>query len=296
MTHIVSPFAHRLGVIRNWRTRSFVGDIGGKEYATALRADILLREFLSKKLRGMYVGDIIIERSKDNFKLSIHTSRPGMLIGRAGDGVEKLRADILKEIKRKNFNIPTNFKLDIVEIASPESNAAVVGYMIAEALEKRLPFRRIMKTTAEKAMANRDVKGIRIALSGRLGGAEMARREEVRKGNVPLQTIRADVDFAKERANMTYGVIGIKVWIFRGMKFDGMTETKREGGSSYDNRREGGYRGNRSQDGSDRRPRTGGPRTGAPRNGTSSRPRSTTTRRPASSQTGSKATTNENNK
>jgi small subunit ribosomal protein S3 len=244
----------------------------------------------------MYVGDIIIERSKDNFKLSIHTSRPGMLIGRAGDGVEKLRADILKEIKRKNFNIPTNFKLDIVEIASPESNAAVVGYMIAEALEKRLPFRRVMKTTAEKAMANRDVKGIRIALSGRLGGAEMARREEVRKGNVPLQTIRADVDFAKERANMTYGVIGIKVWIFRGMKFDGMTETKREGGSSYDNRREGGYRGNRSQDGSDRRPRTGGPRTGAPRNGTSSRPRSTTTRRPASSQTGSKATTNENNK
>jgi small subunit ribosomal protein S3 len=92
--------------------------------------------------------------------------------------------------------------------------------MVAEGIEKRLPFRRVLKTTVEKAMMNRDVKGIRIAVSGRLGGADMARREEMRRGNVPLQTLRADVDFAKERANMTYGVIGIKVWIYRGMKFD----------------------------------------------------------------------------
>lgn len=221
MTHVVNPFAHRLGILRDWRSRWYVGDIGGKEYSTALRGDVLLREFLNKKLRGMYVADIIIERAKDTFKISIHTSRPGMIIGRAGDGIEKIRKEILKEIKRKKLNIPENFKMDIVEVTSPEASASIIGYMVAEALEKRLPFRRVLKTTAEKAMANRDVKGIRIAVAGRLGGAEMARREEIRKGNVPLQTLRADVDFCKERANMTYGVIGIKVWIYRGMKFEG---------------------------------------------------------------------------
>lgn len=225
MTHVVNPFAHRLGILRDWRSRWYVGDIGGKEYAQALRGDVMLREFLNKKLRGMYVGETIIERAKGTFKITIHTSRPGMIIGRAGDGIEKIRTDILKEIKRKKLNIPENFKMDIVEITSPESNAAIVGYMIAEALEKRLPFRRILKTTAEKVMMNRDVKGVRIAVAGRLGGAEMARREELRKGNVPLQTLRADVDFCKERANMTYGVIGIKVWIYRGMKFEGDTTT-----------------------------------------------------------------------
>lgn len=200
----------------------------------------------------MYVGDTIIERSKDNFKIAIHTSRPGMIIGRAGDGVERLRKDIVKEIRRKKLSIPENFKLDIVEVSSPESNAAIVGYMIAEALEKRLPFRRVLKTTAEKVMANRDVQGIRIGLAGRLGGAEMARREEIRKGNVPLQTLRADVDFAKERANMTYGVIGIKVWIYRGMKFGGITDNQPQ---SSDRRYDRAPRMDR-RDGGNRRPRT----------------------------------------
>ncbi|MDQ5957105.1 MAG: small subunit ribosomal protein [Patescibacteria group bacterium] len=252
MTHVVNPFSHRLGILRDWRSRWYVGDIGGKEYATALRGDVLLREFLNKKLRGMYVGDTIIERSKDNFKIAIHTSRPGMIIGRAGDGVERLRKDIVKEIRRKKLSIPENFKLDIVEVSSPESNAAIVGYMIAEALEKRLPFRRVLKTTAEKVMANRDVQGIRIGLAGRLGGAEMARREEIRKGNVPLQTLRADVDFAKERANMTYGVIGIKVWIYRGMKFGGITDNQPQ---SSDRRYDRAPRMDR-RDGGNRRPRT----------------------------------------
>lgn len=284
MTHVVNPFSHRLGILRDWRSRWYVGDIGGKEYATALRGDVLLREFLNKKLRGMYVGETIIERSKDTFKISIHTSRPGMLIGRAGDGIEKLRKDILKQIKRKNLNIPENFKLDVVEINSPESSAAIVGYMVAEALEKRLPFRRVLKTTAEKAMANRDVQGIRIAVAGRLGGAEMARREEIRKGNVPLQTLRADVDFCKERANMTYGVIGIKVWIYRGMKFEGDTNQFSNTAPSrqYDNSR------NRSYDrgaNSDRKPYSRTPRTGA--NGAT---RPTGTRAPRANFTRTKTT------
>lgn len=226
MTHIVNPFSHRLGIIRDWRSRWFLGGAGAKGYKSSLRGDILLREYLAKELRGMYVGDIIMERNKDDYKIMIHTSRPGMLIGKSGDGVEKLKQNISKFSQKKALDIPQNFKLDIIEITSPESNAQVVAYMVVEALEKRLPFRRVIKNTAEKAMANRDVKGIRIALSGRLGGADMARKEETRKGNVPLQTIRADVDFCKERANMTYGVIGVKVWIYRGMKFEG-AEAKR---------------------------------------------------------------------
>jgi small subunit ribosomal protein S3 len=226
MTHVANPFSQRLGIIRDWRSRWYVGNAGEAEYVNALRGDVLLREYFKKALRGMYIAEIIMERSKDMYRIAIHTSRPGMIIGKGGDGIEKLRANILKEAKRKKIMIPANFKLDILEVASPESSAAIVGYMIAEALEKRLPFRRILKSTAEKVMACRDVQGVRIGLSGRLGGAEMARREELRKGNVPLQTLRADVDFAKERANMTYGVIGIKVWIYKGMKFDGITETK----------------------------------------------------------------------
>lgn len=216
MTHIVHPFAHRLGIIRTWRSRWFAGK---QTFAKTLRSDVLLREYLNKRLRGMYVSDVIMERGKDMYKISIHTSRPGIVIGRSGEGVTKIKADILKQAKRHKIDMPKDFKLDIVEVKSPEASAAIVGQMVQEALEKRLPFRRVLKTTMEKVMANRDVKGARISVSGRLGGADMARIEEIRRGNVPLQTLRADVDFCKERANMTYGVIGIKVWIYRGMDF-----------------------------------------------------------------------------
>jgi small subunit ribosomal protein S3 len=245
MTHVANPFSQRLGIIRDWRSRWYVGGAGKASYLNALRGDVILRDFITKSLRGMYVADIIMERGKDMFKISVHSSRPGMIIGRGGDGVEKLKSNILKEAKRKKLTIPNNFKLDIVEVSSPESSAAIVGYMIAEALEKRLPFRRILKSTAEKVMASRDVQGVRIGLSGRLGGAEMARREEIRKGNVPLQTLRADVDFTKERANMSYGVIGIKVWIYKGMKFEGDATPEAKPMSSYEPRNERRYDGER---------------------------------------------------
>ena len=150
----------------------------------------------------------------------IHTSRPGMIIGRGGDGIEKLRAALKKEMARLKIVVPQDVKLDIVEVSNPEADATIVAAMIAEGIEKRLPFRRVLKTTIEKVMANREVQGARIAVSGRLGGAEMARREQIKRGGIPLQTLRADIDFARDRANMTYGVIGIKVWIYRGMKFD----------------------------------------------------------------------------
>lgn len=222
MTHVVHPYAHRLGIIRDWKSRWFAGK---DEYASHLKADILIRRFLDKKLRGNYVSTVDIERSAKQYRITIHTSRPGMVIGREGAGIEGLKVALKKEIARNKLVLP-EIKIDIAEVNSPEADAAIVAWMVTEAIEKRLPFRRVLKTTIEKVMANRDVKGARIAVSGRLGGAEMARREEIKRGGIPLQTLRADISFAKERANMTYGVIGVKVWIYRGMKYDGKKETK----------------------------------------------------------------------
>ncbi|MHB1118000.1 MAG: 30S ribosomal protein S3 [Minisyncoccota bacterium] len=216
MTHIVHPYAHRLGVIRDWKSRWF----GAKEeYKDFLKGDVLIRNFLDKRLRGNHIAGVEIERNAKTFRVVIKTARPGMVIGRAGEGSVKLKNDILKEAARKKLNIPKDFKLDIEEVRSPESNAAVVAEMVAEGLEKRLPFRMILKQTVEKVMANRDVKGARIAISGRLGGAEMARYEQIRRGGIPLQTFRADIDYAKNTARLPYGAIGIKVWIYKGQIF-----------------------------------------------------------------------------
>lgn len=223
MTHVVHPYAHRLGIIRDWKSRWF-GD--KTNFVSNLRADVLVRAYLTKKLRGFYISTIAIERNAKMFRVAIHTSRPGMIIGRGGDGIEKLRVGLIKEMKRLKVDLPQDLKLDVVEVNNPEADAAIVAAMVAEGIEKRLPFRRVLKMTAEKCMANRDVKGVRIACAGRLGGAEMARTEEVKKGGIPLQTLRADVDFAREKAYMTYGVIGIKVWIYRGMKFEQKTDNK----------------------------------------------------------------------
>ncbi len=216
MTHIVHPFAHRLGIIRDWKSRWF----GAKqEYKDFLKGDILIRSFLDKRLRGNHIAGVEIERNAKTFRVVIKTARPGMVIGRAGEGSVKLKNDILKEAARKKLSIPADFKLDIEEVRSPESNAAIVAEMVAEGLEKRLPFRMILKQTVEKVMANRDVKGARIAISGRLGGAEMARFEQIRRGGIPLQTFRADIDYAKQTARLPYGAIGIKVWIYKGQIF-----------------------------------------------------------------------------
>lgn len=217
MTHTVHPYAHRLGILRNWRSRWFAKD---GTYQNFLRGDVLLREYLEARLRGFYVSAIEMERDDKTLRVIVKTSRPGLIIGRGGDGVEKLKKDITRFMSRKKIIRPTELKLDVEEVRSPESHAAIVAHMIAEGIEKRFPFRRILKQTAEKVMANRDVKGVRIALSGRLGGADMSRTEEIKKGRVPLQTLRADIDFARERAKISQGDIGIKVWIYRGEVFD----------------------------------------------------------------------------
>jgi small subunit ribosomal protein S3 len=213
MSHTVHPYAHRLGIIRDWKSRWF--GVKGK-YQSYLKGDILIREYLETRLRGMYVADINVERNEKILRIIIKTSRPGMIIGKSGEGATKIKAEIINLLRKNKALTTQELKIDIEEVKSPESNSAIVAYMIAEALEKRLPFRRVMKQTIDKVMMNRDVKGIRVYLGGRLGGAEMARVEELKKGRVPLQTLRADIDFATEKAHMTYGDIGIKVWIYKG--------------------------------------------------------------------------------
>lgn len=218
MSHNVHPYSHRLGIIRDWKSRWF--DTAGK-YQDFLKADVLVREFLEKKLRGNYVDSIEMERSGSNLlKIIIKTSKPGMIIGRSGEGSTKLKEAIMNKLRKIKVSIPKEVKVDIEEVRSPESHSAIVSQMIAEGLEKRLPFMRVMKQAVEKVMANRDVKGVKVTLSGRLGGADMSRVESVKNGRLPLQTLRADIDFAREKAHLPYGDIGIKVWIYRGEIFD----------------------------------------------------------------------------
>lgn len=214
MTHVAHPFAQRLGIIRDWKSRWFAKT--PKEFRTNLQVDTTVRAFLKKRLRGFYVTSVEIERSQRALRILIKTSRPGMVIGRGGEGSTKLIKEVEQKIRAIGIKDVPAVKIDIEEVRSPESQAPIVGYMIAEGLEKRMPFRRVLKQTVEKVMANRDVQGVRIAVSGRLGGAEMSRQEEIKRGRVPLQTLRADIDFAREEAYLPYGVIGIKVWIYRG--------------------------------------------------------------------------------
>jgi ribosomal protein S3, bacterial type len=220
MSHTVHPYSHRLGILRDWKSRWFSPKGKFKEY---LEVDVIVRKFLEKKLKGHFVADIEMERSQKAIRVIISTSRPGMIIGRSGDGSQKLLADIKKLLEKRKL-LPPNveLKLDVKEVKSPESNAAIVAEMVVEGLEKRMPFRRVMKSMLEKVMANRDVQGVRVLLAGRLGGATMSRTEDRKLGRIPLQTFRADVDYACTKAVMPYGAIGVKVWIYRGEVFDAL--------------------------------------------------------------------------
>jgi small subunit ribosomal protein S3 len=214
MTHVAHPYVQRIGVIRDWKSRWFAAD--PKKYREYIRTDGAVRAFLAKKLRGMHIANVEIERNEKVFRVIISTSRPGLIIGRSGEGATKLKKEIDMILRTLKLTEKPEIKIDIEEVRSPETSASIVGQMVVEGLEKRMPFRRVMKQTAEKVMANRDVKGIRIISSGRLGGAEMARKEEIKRGRIPLQTLRADIDFAREKAILPYGSIGVKVWIYRG--------------------------------------------------------------------------------
>ncbi len=214
MTHTVHPYSHRLGMIRDWKSRWFSPK--GK-YQIALKGDILIREYLEKKLKGFFVADIEIERSEKQMRVILSSSRPGMIIGRQGDGAEALRSELRKLLSKNNLldEKKVDLKLDIKEVKNAEANAAIVAQMVVEGLEKRMTFRRVMKMTVEKVMANRDVLGVKIVLSGMITSG-MARTETLKKGRIPLQTFRADVDYACTTARLTLGAVGVKVWIYKG--------------------------------------------------------------------------------
>ncbi len=217
MTHNVHPYSHRLGIIRDWKSRWF----GGRgKYQDYLKTDVMLREYLEKRLRGFYVDSIEMERGENLYRIIIKTSRPGMIIGRSGEGATKLRDGILNQIKRLKVEMPKDIRVDIEEVKDPDSRATIIAHSVVEGLEKRLPFRRVMKQAAEKAINSRHVKGVKITLSGRLGGADMGRKESIKKGQIPLQTLRADVDFSRQTARLSYGAVGVKVWIYRGEIFE----------------------------------------------------------------------------
>jgi small subunit ribosomal protein S3 len=225
MTHTVHPYAHRLGIIRDWKSRWFSKTPA--LYREGVMVDAAIRRFLKKRLRGHFVTSVEIERNEKHIRVLVKTSRPGLVIGRGGEGSTKLVKEIERIVKKIPGSGPRSVRFDIEEVRSAESQAPIVAWMIAEGLEKQQTFRRVLKQTVEKVMANRDVQGVRISLAGRLGGAEMSRNEEIKRGRVPLQTLRADIDFAREEAYMPYGVIGVKVWIYRGDIFAGSDKSGR---------------------------------------------------------------------
>jgi small subunit ribosomal protein S3 len=214
MTKIVHPYAHRLGIIKDWKSRWFSSNA---EFRLNLKGDMMMRDWITKKLNNQYIGLVEIERNPKSIKVMINTSRPGVVIGKNGEGVTAVKKALEKILIKVGENQKTlNLIVEVVEIKVPEANASIVSQMIAEGIEKRLPYRRVLKSTVEKVMAAKDVKGVRIYLGGRLAGADMARSEEIKRGRIPLQTIRADIDFCRNKAHMPYGDLGIKVWIYKG--------------------------------------------------------------------------------
>lgn len=213
MGNKVHPIGIRLGITTDWQSRWFGSK---KTYREQLRKDVEIREFIVTKWKAAAIAMVQIERRANEVRLIIHTARPGVLIGRGGTGIE----DLTRAIKKRFFaGKKINLKVDVQEVKNPEMNAMLVGQQVAEQLEKRTPFRRVLKSMLDQVEANKSVQGVKIEICGRLGGAEMSRREWLSRGKIPLHTLRADIDFACAEARTTYGVIGVKTWIYKGEKF-----------------------------------------------------------------------------
>jgi small subunit ribosomal protein S3 len=201
----VNPIGIRLGIVKTWNSNWFATK---KNYAKLLNQDINLRKELKRKLASAAVSRIQIDRPANNAVITIHTARPGVLIGKKGGGIETLRAEIAKKL-----GVPVH--LNIQEVRKPELDATLVAEGVAQQLEQRVMFRRAMKRVVNAAMKS-GAKGIKITVGGRLGGAEIARSETYREGRVPLHTFRADIDYGTAESKTAYGIIGVKVWIFKG--------------------------------------------------------------------------------
>lgn len=204
----VNPVGIRVGIIKDWSSRWY----GKHDFADKLNEDIAVREFISKRLAGASVSSIVIERPARNARITIHTARPGIVIGKKGEDIDRLRKDV-----QARMGVPVH--LNIEEIRKPELDAKLVAESVAQQLERRIMFRRAMKRAVTNAM-RLGALGMKINCAGRLGGAEIARTEWYREGRVPLHTLRADIDYGVAEAKTTYGIIGVKVWIFKGEILD----------------------------------------------------------------------------
>ncbi|MBU1255552.1 30S ribosomal protein S3 [Patescibacteria group bacterium] len=218
MGHKVHPFIFRMGIVTNWRSRWF----SKKQYKDLLEQDVKLRSFVAQKLAKAGVNSIEIERFTNQINIIVKTARPGLVIGRGGKGVEELRKEIKGIIQKdkKSKLDKMEVSLEIEEVRNPTSQARIVGMEMASQIEKRFPYRRVMKQALDKIMANKEVLGAKVLAKGRLNGAEIARKEQIKEGRVPLQTLRSNIDYARVTAHTTYGTIGIKVWIYKGEVFN----------------------------------------------------------------------------
>ena len=217
MAHKVHPKSFRIRGAEDWNIRGFYGN----KMTQYLEEDFLIKDFLRKKLAEASVANIQIEHSSNKLNIIIDTGRPGVIIGRGGGGVDALKTEVENKIKRKLKNTTNRgIKIEIREVKNPWISAALVAQMAAQQIEKRIPFRQVMKKSIERVMTNREAKGIRMEFAGRLNGIEIARREWLSQGRMPRNTLRADIDYAQDEAHCTYGKIGIKVWIYKGEKFE----------------------------------------------------------------------------
>lgn len=210
MGKAIHPLSLRLGYVKNWKSRWF----SIKQMKNFLEQDVLLRKHLIAKLKSAGVESVEIERFPGSISIIIKVARPGMLIGRGGTGVETLKNEVEKFLRKLKSN--DQIRIQIEEVKNADISAPVVAQSIAHSIEKRMPYRSVFKKTMEKVMAHKGVLGIKLAIAGRIGGAEIARRERMSRGKLPLNTLRADIDYGETRAETTYGTLGIKVWIYKG--------------------------------------------------------------------------------
>ncbi|HOI60056.1 MAG TPA: 30S ribosomal protein S3 [Candidatus Pacearchaeota archaeon] len=223
MSHKVHPKIFRVKETNDWLSRGFYG----KNFKRLLKEDFVIRAFLDRKLKDLSVERIEINRLPNKTGIVIYTSRPGLIIGRGGEGVERLNKELLKSItkemhlsQKESLDLEKKLKLEIKEVKNPWVSAKIVAEWISQKIERRTPFRKTIKQAVEKAMANKEVEGAKVEVSGRLDGVQIARKERAEAGRLPRNTIRADIDYVSHIAVCTYGVIGIKVWLYKGEKFD----------------------------------------------------------------------------
>ncbi len=211
MGHKVHPKIYRIGTLYPWDSRWF----GRKnKYKSYLKLEIALRKFLEKEVREAGLESISVAHNAQDVTISLRVAKPGLIIGRGGAGIEELK----KKIQNKFFNKKSNVKVQVFEVRDPSRSAKIVAGQMARDIEKRMPFRRVLKQAVERVMKAK-AEGVKVSVAGRLNGADIARRETISQGKIPLTTLRADVDYALVEANTIYGVIGVKVWIYRGEHF-----------------------------------------------------------------------------